>query len=29
MVNYRAQSLAQLKEFVEQNNIQMGEPSGM
>ena len=28
MVNYRAQSLAQLKEFAERNNIKMGEPSG-
>ena len=29
MVNYRAQKLAQLKQFVEKNNIKMGDPSGM
>ena len=28
MLNYRAQSVAQLKEFVERNNIKMGDPSG-
>ena len=28
MENYWTKSVSQLKEFVKQNNIQMGEPSG-
>ena len=29
MLSYRAHSIAQLQEFVERNNIHMGEPSGI